>query len=88
MQLWKSFSQTFPHCVLCSSSPSHGPLQERGGKAYHPFSPSIDRKDNDKGYVKGNVWIVSHKANTMKSYGNAEELAKIARNLSEMKETA
>ena len=62
--------------------------EERGGKAYHPFSPSIERKDNDKGYVKGNVWIVSHKANTMMSYGNAEELAKIARNVSEMKETA
>jgi hypothetical protein len=36
----------------------------------------------DKGYVKGNVWIVSHKANSMKNSGNAEELANIARNLS------
>ena len=56
--------------------------EERGGKAYHPFSPSIDRICNDKGYVKGNVWIVSHKANAMKSSGNAEELVKIARNIS------
>jgi hypothetical protein len=56
--------------------------EERGGKQHHPFSPSIDRKCNDKGYVKGNVWIVSHKANTMKNSGTAEDLAKIARNLS------
>jgi hypothetical protein len=55
--------------------------EERGGQAYHPFSPSIDRADNNKGYVRGNVWIVSHRANAMKNSGNAEELATIARNL-------
>ena len=60
-------------------------IEEREWKPYHPFSPSIDRICNDKGYVKGNVWIVSHKANTMKNNGTAEEFAKIARNL--MKKT-
>ena len=38
--------------------------EQRGGKAYHPFSPSIDRICNDKGYVKGNEWIVCLKANS------------------------
>ncbi len=61
-------------------------VEERGGKAYHPFSPSIDRIRNELGYVKGNVWIVSLKSNAMKNSGNAEELAKIARNL--LKKTA
>lgn len=37
-------------------------------------SPSLDRIDPTKGYVKGNVWIVSHKANTFKSYATHEEL--------------
>jgi hypothetical protein len=60
-------------------------IEEREGKQYHPFSPSIDRKFNDKGYVKGNVWIVSHKANAMKNCGTAEEIAQIVRNL--MKKT-
>ena len=58
-------------------------IEEREGKPYHTFSPSIDRICNDKGYVK--VWIVSHKANTMKNSGTAEEFANIARNL--MKKT-
>lgn len=30
-------------------------------------SPSLDRKDNTKGYVKGNVFIISMKANLCKS---------------------
>ena len=55
--------------------------EQRGGKQNHPFSPSIDRIRNELGYVRGNVWIISRKANTMKNSGNAEDLAKIARNL-------
>jgi len=40
-------------------------------------SPSLDRKDSSVGYVKGNVWIVSNRANTIKSSGTAEEHLKI-----------
>ena len=58
--------------------------EQRGGKQYHPFSPSIDRIRNELGYVKGNVMIVSQKANAMKNSGNADEIAKIARNLSKI----
>ncbi len=35
---------------------------------------SIDRVDNDKGYVKGNVEIVSNKANRIKNSATEEEL--------------
>ena len=41
-------------------------------------SPSFDRIDSSKGYVSGNVEIVSHKANTMKSNGTVEEQVKMA----------
>jgi hypothetical protein len=44
------------------------------GKGGIPSSPSLDRIDPTKGYVKGNVWIISHKANTFKSYATHEEL--------------
>jgi len=48
-------------------------LRGHGSKLF-PNSPSLDRIDPSKGYVKGNVWIISHKANTIKSNASHEEL--------------
>ena len=41
-------------------------------------SPSIDRIDPSKPYVKENIRIISHKANTMKSNATKDELVKFA----------
>lgn len=41
-------------------------------------SPSFDRIDCTKGYVKGNVQIISWRANRIKNDGTAEEHEKIA----------
>ena len=41
-------------------------------------SPSFDKIDPKKGYTKGNVMIISWRANRIKNDGNAEEHRKIA----------
>lgn len=46
--------------------------------------PSIDRIDNTKGYIKGNVVVVSLRANIIKSDATASELRTIASNLEKL----
>jgi len=40
-------------------------------------SPSLDRKDSSKGYIKGNVYVISWRANKLKSDATLEEISKI-----------
>ena len=43
--------------------------------------PSIDRIDNTKGYITGNVWVISNRANRLKSDSTVGELMMLALNL-------
>jgi hypothetical protein len=42
-----------------------------------PNSPSLDKITPELGYVKGNVRVISHKANTIKNNATVEELKKV-----------
>jgi hypothetical protein len=46
-------------------------------------SPSLDRIDSTKGYVRGNVWIISHRANCIKSNATHEELKLVTKAMGE-----
>lgn len=37
-------------------------------------SPTLDRIDSSKGYVKGNVWVISGKANRIKNNATLQDL--------------
>jgi hypothetical protein len=60
------------HCPILGYS-----LKVGVGKAYD-YSPSIDRIDPTKGYTRGNVWVISHRANTIKSDATPSELRRVA----------
>ena len=50
------------------------PLSWQGSK---DNSPSLDRIDSTKGYVKGNIIVISTKANRLKSDGTLSDFEKI-----------
>lgn len=65
--------------------PEYCPLLEEklepGTKEDYYFSPSVDRLDSSKGYIKGNIRIISMLANTMKNCATEEQLLKFSKNI-------
>jgi len=65
--------------------PTHCPLLgielKRTNDNNRDTCPSLDRIDSSKGYIKGNVWIISYRANRIKNNATVKELRMVADNL-------
>lgn len=67
---------TWPtHCPALGIELDYG---RKIGRHPHDNSPSLDRLDNTRGYVKGNVLVVSQLANRIKSSSTPAQLAAVA----------
>lgn len=68
------FNITVEDIVIPSLCPVLGVPLER----HTPYAPSVDRIKPELGYVKGNVQVISRKANLMKQDATPEELRRFA----------
>lgn len=65
------------HCPVLGMKLTYGP--GRGRKLYdNGAAASLDRIHNDRGYVNGNVIVISLRANLLKGQATIAELCKIA----------
>jgi hypothetical protein len=55
----------------------------RSRDEHRASSPSLDKIDPGPGYVKGNLWIISTRANQIKNDATPDELMKVARGVAE-----
>ena len=65
-------------CPVLGIPVNRGGVGKKGGR---PDSPSMDRIDPTKGYIKGNVRVISNRANTLKCNATVAELEAVLADL-------
>lgn len=72
------FSITEDDVHIPDTCPALGIKLKRGAGVSIDSSPELDRIDNSKGYVPGNVIVISRRANRIKNDATVSELRRIA----------
>lgn len=73
-----AFNLTLEDVVIPEICPVLGIDLIAGVEKWAPSSPSLDRINHALGYIKGNVRVISWRANNLKRDGTAEEFERIA----------
>jgi hypothetical protein len=76
-ELGREFSIERSDVVIPEICPVLGIPIEKGTGPFQPNSPSLDRIDSSLGYVKGNIAVISWRANCLKRDGTLDEFRKI-----------
>ena len=69
-----SFDIEVSDIVIPETCPILGLPLKKSIDGNRDLSPSLDRIDNSKGYIKGNIQVISSKANTMKHNADKDDL--------------
>jgi len=76
-EIGQPFNLTRADIIVPDVCPVLGIPIQKGSAGFHPNSPSVDRFDSTKGYVSGNVNVISWRANALKRDGTLDEFRKI-----------
>jgi hypothetical protein len=71
------FNLIFEDMVWPSHCPIFGVELRYDAKGNDPYGASVDRIDNNKGYVVGNIHIISRRANTIKNDASIDDLKRL-----------
>lgn len=73
-RIGREFSIDLEDIIIPEKCPVFGFDLKREDKKTWMFAPSVDRIDSSKGYIKGNITVVSRRANILKRDATIEEL--------------
>ena len=76
-RIGREFSIDLNDILIPEKCPVFGFDLKREDRQTWMFAPSVDRIDSSKGYIKGNVTVVSRRANILKRDATLEELEKL-----------
>jgi len=71
------FTITLKDIIIPKKCPVFGLTLSTANGKQAPNSPSLDRIDNDKGYIPSNIIVISNKANHIKNSGTPDEHIRI-----------
>jgi hypothetical protein len=70
----RDFTISLSEVIIPLTCPILGTPLSVGTRGSHDNSPSLDRRDSTLGYVSGNVWVISYRANRIKNDASLGEL--------------